>query len=318
MRYLLFLLSWSLLSGTATAQSKWQHHESPTQADLHNIYFASDSLGWVISHEAGLVLHTTDSGESWSVQARLDSVTFEDIYFLNKDTGWISAEKGLLFKTTDGGKHWRKQKIADKKSWVYSVRFFDKNHGLAVGLREERPITLFLSTFDGGKNWKNIQNKVPPSYYAPVALVDDRKGYVGGFKIIYTDNRGQSWQKQNIDTTSSSKCPEIVRGLAMVNSKMGWAVGRCGLILSTTDGKTWHHQKKFTTNRLRGVRFINQSEGYIVGDSNKEPGVLYHTEDGGKTWKTVMKKLPNLHRITLTENKIWLVGNEGTILSKFR
>jgi len=301
----------------AHSQSNWQKHESPISADLHNIFFVSDSVGWVTSHKTGAILHTRDGGQHWFVQAQMDSIYFEDIFFLDRQTGWVTAEHGLIFKTHNGGQTWTKEQIADTTSWIYSIHFTDNRNGIAVGLREQRPATLFLKTKDGGKSWQNIREKVPASFYEPISFLDDQKGYVAGLnKIVYTENAGASWEKLYDDTTSNSTCREAIRGLTMVTSNIGWAVGHCGLVLQTDDGKNWKKQKKFTENRLRSVRFINQSEGYVVGDSNKQPGVLFRTRDGGKTWQTAMKKAPDLHRITLTDNRIWLVGDEGTILSK--
>lgn len=319
MRYFIILLLWSICIIPAAAQSEWQKHESPVQADLHNIHFANNSLGWIVTHNTGDILHTKDGGNSWIVQAKKDSIYFEDIYFLDKNTGWISGQYGLVFKTEDGGNNWRKKKIWKEDAWIYSIHFHDKNDGLAVGIREKGPTPVFLETTTGGSRWKDIKAKVPSSFYEPVHFFDNRRGYVaGGSKIIYTADGGKSWETQFADTSSASDCKEAIRGMTFQNPNNGWAVGHCGQLLHTDDGHNWSKMEKFTTNRLRSVRFINKSVGYIVGDANREPGVLYRTTDGGKTWKAILKNTPDLHRITLTDKRIWLVGDQGTILSKPR
>lgn len=319
MRFLLILLICFCTTIQSQAQSNWKKHDSPTTVDLHNVFFASDSIGWIVTHNTGDILYTQDGGESWDIQAKRDSMTFEDIYFLDEKTGWISGQYGLIFKTTDGGKNWTKHKVADEKSWIYSVHFFDKKNGLAVGLRENRPITLFMETTDGGKNWKNIRNKVPTSFYGPMYFLNDQKGYAAGLNnIIYTNDSGDSWQTQFSNLKAISGCREVIRDLTFKNATYGFAVGHCGLLLKTEDSKKWERQEKFTKNRLRNIVFTTPSEAYIVGDSNKEPGVLYHTVDGGDTWETALTDAPDLHRITLTKKKIWLVGDNGTILSKSR
>lgn len=308
----LFLSANSLL-----AQSNWETHDSPVEADLHNITFASDSVGWMITHNTGTVIHTQDGGDSWFIQARLDSITLEDIYFLDKKTGWISGENGLIWKTTDGGKTWEKNKISKKDSWIYSIYFFSEDKGIAVGLHENKPITLFLQTTDGGDTWKDIRNKVPVSFYEPIHFVNDDEGYVGGLnKIIFTNDKGNNWQTQFINNKSNPNCREVIREITFKNLQNGWAVGHCGLVLETKDGTSWKRHEKFTENILRDILFIRDSEGYIVGDGNKEEVVLYHTNDGGKTWVPALKNSPDLHRIEFNDKKIWAIGDNGTIISK--
>lgn len=304
---------------SAEAQTEWKEHNSPVTADLHNVFFASDSVGWIISHNTGTVLHTKDGGDEWFIQAQMDSMYFESVYFLNEKTGWISGENGLIFKTTDGGKSWEQNKISGDSAWIYSVYFFDERAGIAVGLWENKPSPVFLKTEDGGANWKNLKEKVPTSFYESIVFINKRRGYVGGGrKIIFTRDVGNSWKMQFSDTTENSDCREAIRGLTFITPKIGWAVGQCGLILKTENGKTWKRLDKFTKNRLRNIAFVNESEGYIVGDSNREPAVLYRTNDGGLTWKSILNEAPDLHRIELTETKIWLVGDKGLILSKSR
>ncbi|TYP91990.1 Uncharacterized protein LX73_2233 [Fodinibius salinus] len=317
---LLFTLFYCFLCVLSVhAQSEWEKHQSPVQADLHNVFFTNNSVGWIVTHNTGTILHTKDGGKNWFIQAQKDSMFFEDIHFLNEQKGWVSGEHGLLFKTTDGGKNWSSHKISKDDAWIYGIHFHDKNHGIAVGLREKGPTTLFLETQTGGTEWNDVTQKVPASFYEPISFINKQRGYVaGGKKIIYTPDSGKTWETQFSDTTSNSKCREAIRGLTFANNNIGWAVGHCGLVLRTLDGKQWKRLDKFTTNRLRSIAFLSKSEGYIVGDSNNEPGVLYHTQDGGQTWSTALKDTTDLHRVELTEEKIWVVGDNGTILSKSR
>ncbi len=30
----------------------------------------------------------------------------QNMYFVNRDTGWVAGGEGIIFKTTDGGKTW--------------------------------------------------------------------------------------------------------------------------------------------------------------------------------------------------------------------
>src|SRR5262249_3840074 len=62
---------------------------------------------------------------------------------------------------------------------------------------------------------------------------------------------------------------------------LGWAVGKNGTILHTSDGGiTWVPQNSSTSNELEGVSFPDPNNGWAVG----EHGTIVHTGDGGLTW----------------------------------
>jgi len=60
----------------------------------------------------------------------------------------------------------------------------------------------------------------------------------------------------------------------------GWACGRFGTVLHTSDGgKTWVRQDTQTDYTLSSIHFTDNKNGWAVGDE----GAIIHTEDGGKT-----------------------------------
>jgi len=74
----------------------------------------------------------------------------------------------------------------------------------------------------------------------------------------------------------------------------GWAVGRGGTVLATTDGgRSWTAQKSPTTVDLNGVCFVDAQHGWAVGQvvdtstitrTSKLPGIIIATVDGGRHW----------------------------------
>jgi len=61
----------------------------------------------------------------------------------------------------------------------------------------------------------------------------------------------------------------------------GWACGRFGKILHTTDGgATWRPQESGTTFTLSGICFADSKNGWAVGNK----GTILYTSDGGQTW----------------------------------
>lgn len=61
----------------------------------------------------------------------------------------------------------------------------------------------------------------------------------------------------------------------------GWAIGRAGTVVRTTDGgATWRRQDVGTAADLRAIDLIDGGHGWIVGDD----GVVLATDDTGNSW----------------------------------
>lgn len=66
-----------------------------------------------------------------------------------------------------------------------------------------------------------------------------------------------------------------------LDRQKGWAVGKLGMVVATTDGgDNWQAQKRMTDYNLRGIYFLNDREGWIVGDT----GTVLHTANAGELW----------------------------------
>lgn len=89
----------------------WVQAKVPSQVLLTTVFFIDDKEGWAAGHDT-LILHTTDGGESWSIQYE-DPITggdlpkpILDIYFKDKLHGWAIGAFSLMLETQDGGANW--------------------------------------------------------------------------------------------------------------------------------------------------------------------------------------------------------------------
>lgn len=295
--------------------TNWNHHLSPVDDDLHNIFFVNHSHGWIVTHSAGTVLHTTNGGNSWEVQARFQPGYLESLYFVDANYGWICGEEGKIYRTENGGNDWHNV-LSGEPDWaLQGIYFFNKREGFVIGtdFSGQPPRPVLAKTFDGGKTWDIFRETIPGIGYADaIQFISDREGFVGGIRhILHTEDRGESWQ------TIELPVPSFIRSLFFWDSEIGWAVGHKGLVLQTEDGgKTWKQLPNFTNSLLRSVAFTELLHGFIVGDRNEDDGVLYETFDGGKTWEKIDFELPDLHHIFLHNRKIWVVGKQGIVISR--
>ena len=65
-----------------------------------------------------------------------------------------------------------------------------------------------------------------------------------------------------------------------IDDNAGWAVGRIGTILKTTDGGiSWNFQSSGSTDALREICFIDENTGWVIGGQT-----ILKTTDGGEHW----------------------------------
>ncbi len=105
------LLSWHILKTSNGGQS-W-HRLPPTFGDVVDVYFGTDSLGWV-TLRTGAGMHTTDGGQTWEPNA---PGTPPIIRWMDRNTWYgyrhYSTEVGrrdsVLWYSFDGGATWKKR-----------------------------------------------------------------------------------------------------------------------------------------------------------------------------------------------------------------
>ena len=70
------------------------------------------------------------------------------------------------------------------------------------------------------------------THFTDLHFENAKLGWIVGLEglIIHTDDGGETWKKQEVDTTGDFKAVHFA------NSRYGWAVGDDGLIATTDDG----------------------------------------------------------------------------------
>jgi len=83
-------------------------------------------------------------------------------------------------------------------------------------------------------------------------------------------------------TAARARLQHDLFSVSFANENQGWASGRWGTILHTTDGgKAWTPQASGTDYTLASLFFVDTKNGWAVGDR----GTILHTKDGGLHWE---------------------------------
>jgi photosystem II stability/assembly factor-like uncharacterized protein len=302
------------LVSSSSAQSGWVPTKLSTGgADLNTVYFLDSKRGWV-GGDNGHLSHTDDGGQSWIRQNVATSAAINDIYFRDKEAGFLLAGNSIY--VTRDGNAWTQARIFLPEEFegadveLYSVRFSSKKKGWVVGSvsKRERVIDSILAyTEDGGETWRR-QRAPSRTELIHIDFVSDKRGWIvgEGGTILFTRDGGASWTKQTVKTTRT------LYHVDFRDDKKGWAVGERGTLLRTTDGgETWIEIPTNVNATLLSVKFPSDDEGWAVGRG----GVILRSSDEGRTWvQQDSTTKQNLYSLNFNKKIGWAVGAAGIVL----
>lgn len=162
--------------------------------------------------------------------------------------------------------------------------------------------------------------------------------------VLLSDDQGKTWRQAKAVPVSVA-----LTSVYFANERLGWAVGHGGVILHSQDaGETWQKQldgrdagqlilaeaKELSSAEaqsravrngerwlqdgpdkpLLDVLFVTPERGWVVGAY----GFILTTEDGGRTWRSIMERLPNkggkhIYNVRVFGDQIVLAGEQGSL-----
>jgi photosystem II stability/assembly factor-like uncharacterized protein len=313
--YLLTLLTLALVTPSANAQEGWvaTRLAAATQ-DLNTVFFLDSKRGWV-GGDNGFMSRTEDGGRTWIQQTVGTPDAINDIYFRDKEDGFLIAGNAI-FVTHDNGTTWSEARRFLPAEFdgatveFYCVRFSSKKKGWVVGSvsKRDRVVdSILVSTDNAGETWTR-QRAPSRSELIHIDFDNDRRGWIVGTAgtILNTNDGGEIWTKQNSGITTT------LYHVDFRNDKRGWTVGERGTILRTTDGGfNWTPVTSGVKATLLSVQFVNDDDGWAVGRG----GTILRSDDGGQTWiQQESSTKQNLYALHFNKKIGWAVGGEGMVL----
>ncbi len=298
-----------ILPSVLVADDKWTEIPFPLRETITGISFVSPSLGYVVT-DGAKYLRTNDSGKTWKgYTIGKDDPRFDDVFFLNADTGVICGQRGFVATTLDGCKTWIRTFWGDTTIWFTSVAMLGGGPAVLVGLMPgELPKGVLFRSRDNGMNWTQL----PDSGFGFGELFY-RKGdpvcFQSYSKLHYSVDSGKTWSTLN---TSSGKTG---RATAFYG-QTGVICGNSAMIATSKDrGRSWspvslpEQEVHFTS-----VALVDKLTGYVAGTK----GTVMKTTDGGKTWEqeTVLEDPVNFSCMKLVGDYLYIGGVDGVLVRK--
>ena len=311
---------------------------------LQDVYFMDNQNGLVVG-DGGLMLKTSDGGKTWE-KVEIDMrppgagqrqggppgggggpppgfgrggpAPLYNIYFVDKNVGYITGGRGTILKTEDGGKTWaRKMATSDTpgrggrrggiRANLMGTQMISETTGFIAGSEN-----TILKTTDGGETWVGSSERArvgeTRNNLEGIWFVSSTTGWViGSFgTLLHTTDGGENWDKRDPGFDNN------LFGIYFLDENTGWICGQEGLILHTTDGgATWNQQKAESFDDLHDIIFVDAMVGWAVGGYNS----ILHTTDGGKTW--AVSNIPGgatfkgVH--ATDQNHCWTINDWGVI-----
>ncbi|MCB9293123.1 MAG: hypothetical protein H6559_08310 [Lewinellaceae bacterium] len=139
---------------TEDSGENWETFDPPGPFP-NNIFFVNERDGCISANSLSVTYWTNNGGVDWR-ESIFDIAPGQNgiiggLFFINRDTGWISAWNVSTQRTTDGGRTWQAQSPSPDLN-AREIHFADENNGWIIGNSGFNG--RLYHTTDGGENWE--------------------------------------------------------------------------------------------------------------------------------------------------------------------
>ncbi len=270
---------------------------------INNMFFLSESVGWLAGVEE--YYKTTDMGSTWTTIPMTNYNDIWDINFINQDTGFIACNSLTYFlqRTIDGGANWD----ISNNVLIKGIQFPSKNNGYAIN--NGNGLGIYRTT-NQGSNWTDAYNGISTPMEG-MKFINNSTGFCWGNgnnsgKVFRTTNYGDNWSVVYNNPIAD------INGIELSPSGNLFAIGKGGLILTSSDGLLWDtlHIGK-VNGALNKIIFTDDNNGFAVG----EKGTILKTTDAAANWTKINTNIVNdLKGLDFVNNTLGFIsGNYNSI-----
>lgn len=276
---------------TADGGRTWQFCRTPVTCSLRGVCFLTDQIGWAVGGDvtpysrepAGVVLGTTDGGQSWQVLADAGLPLLCSVSFFGPENGVAAGTASAAFPTgvmttSDGGRTWQPMPGEPSDGWR-AAAFLNEATGALAGLRGQ------FATAGGGSLLPRARNMLGLRGLHALDLQQDGRGWLvgDGALILSTTSGGASWTEPLALPPAALREFFDARGVTSQADRV-WIAGAPGSVIwhSADGGASWSAQSSGDPTPLYAIDSASERRACAVGAF----GRIVVTDDGGQTWTT--------------------------------
>jgi photosystem II stability/assembly factor-like uncharacterized protein len=256
------------------------------------------AIGWVGGESVdgyGVILHTTDGGETWMRQgsaSEIPDANLGGVAAVDAQNAWVVGDQGTIMRTRNGGRTWEQQEVPAGVSdaglcGVYAV---DRNTAWVGGAVVSASAPgVILHTTDGGRTWvRQGQDLALTAGLCGVYASDRNHAWAVGDvespnhygTIVSTADGGQTWERRPY-TPVHPALGDYLISIHGLDSSTIWAVGNAQALYSADGGVTWDDRSpEVGFFDINGVSVVDQNSVWVVVDD----GGIFRTDDAGANW----------------------------------
>jgi photosystem II stability/assembly factor-like uncharacterized protein len=136
---------------------------------------------------------------------------------------------------------------------------------------------------------------------------------------VYVSADGGSWRNATPRGAIAPQTAALIDDFAFLDQRHGWLIastcdGTGGLFRTSDGGRNWTKRRFYSHSCTGGANFslsvLNETTAWVVQNEPTAPAAtLAKTTNGGRSWKVVKDRLPDLGKITfVSAERGWLAG----------
>lgn len=283
--------SGAIVSTTNSGQNWTLQNSGVSDYPIDDIFFTSRTNGWALANDylfnGTIILRTTNGGQVWTNYRYPDTtLVFNNIYFLDPQTGYMSGFIGRIFKTTNGGVNWFENTI-DTAFCPYlylfpknQFQFINAQTGYVAGGQIDIQGMVWKTT-NGGQRW--FTYCITPEPLFDIEVVNQNKIIACGGDFEYGPITGQSYnsgQTWLYDTIAGSYGQ--ARSMAFRTPSELWVplsfAQKWGLNLDSGSVESLWYQVPQDSISVINVVFKSPTKGWAFGNNGVKGIILkYNT-----------------------------------------
>jgi photosystem II stability/assembly factor-like uncharacterized protein len=176
-----------------------------------------------------------------------------------------------------------------------------------------------LKSTDGGKNWRQVENKTTLPLYG-ISFINEQVGFavggksncggtgckVPGYLMLKTTDGGETW-----DSIPLPYKPADLREIKFYSPAFGIAIGTIANLFTQDGGQTW---TDFTSEEMKicnNLFLLNENVAYVTGLK----GQLFKTVNGGSTWQNLSDHYPdNIQSLMFINEQVGFISYYNALL----